>query len=128
MTTTTVSSIPVYKEEDLRQITTLIHNIRSERIFHSLWMTYLKSGMGQLKENQTSPAIWPMIVKTMAKQAINADASENEACTTLVHDRLREFNDKLQRYQTELDLLKNRLSNGHREKVYQTIETLTEQN
>ncbi|CAF4335458.1 unnamed protein product [Adineta steineri] len=126
MTTTTASSTPVHNEEDLREITSLIHNIRSEQIFHSLWMTYLKSGMGQLKENQTGPAIWLVIVKTMAKQAINAGASENDACTTLVHDRLRQINDKIQKYQTELDLAKSRLPNDQ-EAVYQTIETLIEQ-
>ncbi|CAF1489852.1 unnamed protein product [Adineta steineri] len=126
MTTTTASSIPVYKEEDLRQITSLIHKIRSEEILHSLWMTYWKSGMGQLIENQTGPTIWPMIVKTIAKQAINADAAENDACTTLVHDRLREYNDKIQKYQTELGVLKSRLPNDG-ETVYQTIETLIEQ-
>ncbi|CAF4086388.1 unnamed protein product [Adineta steineri] len=126
MTTTTTSSIPVHNKEDLRQITTLIHKIRSEQIFHSLWMTYLKSGIGQLIENQTGPAIWPMIVKTMAKQAINAGAAENDACMSLVHDRLREFNDNIQKYEIEIDLLRNRLSND-RETIYQTIETLIEQ-
>ncbi|CAF1364388.1 unnamed protein product [Adineta steineri] len=124
MTTTTASSIPVHNEEDLRQITSLTHKIRSEQIFQSLWITYWKSGMGQLIENQIGPTIWPVIVKTMAKQAINAGASENDACMSLVHDRLRQFNHKIQNHQTELGLLKSRLPNDHRETVYQTIETL----
>ncbi|CAF2989680.1 unnamed protein product [Rotaria sp. Silwood2] len=123
---TTVSSVPSQNEQDLRDMAILIHRIKSEQIFQSLWMTYLKSGTGQLKVDPIGPSVWPLQVRTIVKQANKTGSNENVTCMALVKDRLHEFNVRIQQYQTELDIYKYRLQ-GNRETIYQTIETFIQQ-
>ncbi|CAF4608327.1 unnamed protein product, partial [Rotaria socialis] len=56
---TITSSASVRYEQELRQMAILIYRIKSEQIFQSLWITYLKSGTGQLHINQRGPSVWP---------------------------------------------------------------------
>ena len=124
--TADLSSATSHEEEDLRQTALLMHKLISEQLFQSVWVAYFKSGTAQLKMNQTGPSIWPLNVKTMVKQAIDAGTDENDACMKLVQDRLRESHAKIQNYQTELDHLKNHIQ-GDREAIYQKIERYLQQ-
>ena len=124
--TTDSPLVSSHEEEDLRQIAVLMHKLVSEQLFQSVWAAYFKSGTGLLQINQRGPSIWPLHVKATVKQAIDAGTDENTACMKLVQDRLREFHDKIQNHQTELDHLKNHLP-GDQEAIYQTIERYLQQ-
>ncbi|CAF2037669.1 unnamed protein product [Rotaria magnacalcarata] len=126
-TTTTASSTSSQNEQDLRQMAILIHRIKSEQIFQSLWMTYLKSGTGQLKIDQIGPPIWPLQVRTIVKQANKAADNQNDACMQLVQERLDEFKTKVQQYEIQINNLKHRLQ-GNKEAIFRTIETFIQQN
>ncbi|CAF2831409.1 unnamed protein product [Rotaria sp. Silwood2] len=127
ITTTITSSASVRYEQDLRQIAELIHKIKSLEILLSLWMTYLKSGTGQLHFNQRGPSVWPNQVKTIIKKINNRVGNENDACMQLVQERLDKFRTKIQQYEIRLDNLKHRLQ-GDKDTIFRTIETFIQQN
>ncbi|CAF4548417.1 unnamed protein product [Rotaria socialis] len=124
---TITSSASVRYEQELRQMAILIYRIKSEQIFQSLWITYLKSGTGQLHINQRGPSVWPTQVQTIVKQANNAADNQNDACMKLVQERLDEFKTKIQQYEIQINNLKHRLQ-GNKEAIFRTIETFIQQN
>jgi hypothetical protein len=124
--TTTTSNIV----EDLRQVAILIHQIMSSHILHSLWTTYLKSGMGELKGQQqltqASVLFWPLKVKSMVTKDIRAGTNEHDACMTFVQKRLSELEENMKQYRTELNVRESRL-HGYTQAIRRAIETFVQQ-
>ena len=99
-------------EEDLRQIAILMHKLAVNNLQKDLWMTYIKSGTGRLKQpevNETfipSPRIWPVKVKSfiLPKRITTNMSSEDEdnACLDVVDRFMCELNSKCEHYQQQL--------------------------
>jgi hypothetical protein len=122
--------------EELRKIAMLIYKMMFIRTYHTLWMTYLKSGMGQLISQSQKPlpiystnlTIWPKQVQTILKSSIKTDKTdENKICNTFVNNYLHELDGELKKYQIELNIKINNF-NGYTLRIGQMIETYIETN
>ena len=102
-----ISSVKHIKKE-LRQIAILMYKIMSIQMSYSLWTIYLKSGIGTLNSDQPHAIkVWPIEVKSLVmKQATN----EDETCLSYVNNYLRHLDEKMKRYQTELNTKKGHLN------------------
>lgn len=110
--------------EELRQMAILMYQWSMAHLQKSLWMAYLQSGTGQLKSTHptdvTGPHIWPPEV-TQSMMNTNKSA-DDPTCLTYVTQYVCELNDKIEQYQSALDVNKSRLSN-----YVQTLETYVQQ-
>jgi hypothetical protein len=103
--------------------------------YHTLWMTYLKSGMGQLISPSPKPLIyptnlpiWPKQVKAIVKSSTKMNKTdENTIFNTFVNNYLRELDSELKKYQIKLNIKINNFNN-HTLPIRQMIETYIETN
>ena len=99
-------------EEDLRQIAILMHKLAVNNLQKDLWMTYIKSGTGRLKQPEVhetfthGPRVWPVKVKSfiLSKRTTTNMSSEDEdkACLDVVDRFMRDLNGKYEQYQQQL--------------------------
>ena len=106
--------------EELRHMAILMYQGSMTHLQKSLWMAYLQSGTGQLKSTHPTdvpgPHIWPPEV---TQSMMNTkESTDDHACLSYVTQYVCELNDKIQQYQSALDVNKSRLSN-----YVQTLET-----
>lgn len=115
---------PISKDniEELRKIAILVYKTKFIQNYQALWMTYLKSGMGQLplisqsqQQQQliypTNLPIWPKEMKAIMQQQQQSLAKksektvdENDICKTFANNYLDELNAELKQHQTELHI------------------------
>lgn len=126
--TATTTGATANNEEQLYEVAIFTHKMKCEQIFESLWLVYLRSGLGQLYPNQIGPSVWPINVKTTVQEETQKELNTNDACLSLVQQRLHGFKTRIQAYHTELDTCKSCLPDYYREPIYQTIERFIEQN
>ena len=121
--------------EQLRQIGILIYKIIFRRTHHSLWLTYFKSGTGQLiiqaKEQfnySTNLPIWPKEINTLVQKPTHINKkNENEFYMNFVNNHLRILDNQLKENECEL----NKRITGipdYSLQIQQLIETYIEQN
>ncbi|CAF3116190.1 unnamed protein product [Rotaria sp. Silwood2] len=117
------------KIEELRQIGILIYQFSMINLQKSLWMTYWKAGMGQLKSSNgmkdnndhIGPQLWPLEVQSEIKMSTSNE--NNDACQVFVTRYLAELDDRMKHYENELSNKKNQFSDS-----IQTIETFVQEN
>ena len=128
-------TIPKNNMDELRKLAVGIYKIMFIQTSHTLWMTYLKSGMGQLISPSQEPPIyptnlriWPKQVKVILKSSTRMDKTdENEICNTFVNNYFHELDSELKKYQFELNIKINNF-NGYTLTIQQMIETYIETN
>lgn len=99
------------KVEDFRQIALCIHHIKYNENIYSLWMVYLKSGMGELQQKQQQHnsrhtlivQVWPTSIKSKVKKDIRSGIKEYDACLAYVKDRLNTFEKNIAKAQAHLN-------------------------
>ncbi|CAF1097680.1 unnamed protein product [Adineta ricciae] len=153
-TTTTTVSNSVINIEQLRQIALLIHKIGLNNLNISLWITYLCSGTGQMKNIQehlekqdfteeelptgaatTSQAsrllLWPQEVKTslIKNKYTTLELSDigHQTCLQYVHHRIRQFRDSNTYYDEQLQERKKQLNNGLIQNIENAIRQFVEE-
>jgi hypothetical protein len=136
ITTSTSNKNTTTHIESLRHIAILIYKIMFIEIYHALWTTYLKSGMGQLiipsqakqSSYSTTVPIWPKQIKILA-QLTNGKKTvdEHEFYLKFVQDYLHEFNQRSTQYQMELNL-KAKNVQGYSLTIQKIIQTYIERN
>jgi hypothetical protein len=102
-------------EEDLRYLTILLHKSTVLNLQRDLWLTYVKSGTGRLKEiehtqllltNNSGPYIWPVKIKSfLLSKRITTEMNsydEHQACLDIVYQFIQDLNVKDGEYQQEL--------------------------
>jgi hypothetical protein len=129
--------IPIVKNnmEELPKMAILIYQMMLTETYHTLWMTYLKSGMGQLISPSPKPLIyptnlpiWPKQVKAIVKSSTKMNKTdENTIFNTFVNNYLREQDSELKKYQIKLNIKINNFNN-HTLPIRQMIETYIETN
>ena len=107
------SSIDV---ESLRQVAILKHQIAALQISKQISLIYLQSGKGELKEPEAeiTPVdrrVWPTQVKSamLAAKSTTYEGDEHLACVHLVHQRVRQMEEKIQWCQRQVDEAKQSL-------------------
>jgi hypothetical protein len=119
---------------DLQKIALAIYQIMVIQIYHLLWTTYLKSGMGQLiiqpKEQlicSTNLPIWPKEVKTIIQSTNIDQINKNKFCMNFVNHQLHALDNQLKQYQTELNIKANNFQ-GYSLTLQQMVETYVANN
>jgi hypothetical protein len=116
--------------QEFRYVAILMHKIILLDIIHSLWITYRKSGMGDLpsmlQANHSNTNVWPTEVQSLIKQKQIQNINEDEACLMFVNNCLQKLNDKNQEYRKELHFRTSRLRN-YTPRIQQTMEKYIEQ-
>ena len=100
----------------LRRIAILKHQIGDLHISKQISLIYLRSGKGELRQpgpeiTPVDRCVWPAQVKSAmlaAKPAID-EGDEHLAYVNLVHQRIRQMEEKIQQYQRQLDEAKQSL-------------------
>jgi hypothetical protein len=118
----------------LRHIAILIYKITLLQMYQILWITYFKSGMGQLiVQSQDRPmylthiAIWPKQIKTLVQSTTMNKTIENEACMTFVNNNIRQLDMHLKQYELQLKIQTTNFY-GYTVTIQQTIEAYIKQN
>jgi hypothetical protein len=129
--------------EELRKIAILIYKIMFIQNYQALWMTYLKSGTGQLlliNQSQeqklmypTNLPIWPKEMKAIIQQQSSTKKdkktiNENEICMTFVNNSLHELDTELKKYQIELSIKINHFNGSYTITIQKRIEKYIEEN
>ena len=102
--------------EDFRQIAICIHHVKYNGHLFSLWMAYLKSGMGELQTQSSSSRntltahVWTASIKSKVKQDIRTGVKEYDACLTYVKAQLNTFEKNIAKAQSHLNDRMKRLS------------------
>jgi len=120
--------------EELRQIALLMHQLHVLDLEKSLWDTYLKSGIGSFKADQSHIKIWPSEVKAMIRFArrsttisdINQINILDDHCYQFVNNQLREFNEKQQQLRQQL-IRKKKQFYHYRDPMDQILQTLVQE-
>ena len=130
-------NIPIGKNNmhELPKIAIVIYKTIFIQNYHTLWMTYLRSGMGQLLSPSQEPLIyptnlpiWPKQVKVILKSSTKMDQTdENKIFNTFVNHYLHELDSEMKKYQIELNIKINNF-NGYTLTIQQMIETYIETN
>ncbi|CAF0942011.1 unnamed protein product [Didymodactylos carnosus] len=101
------SSIDV---ESLRQVAILKHQIAALQISKQISLIYLQSGKGELKEPEAEITsvdrrVWSTQVKSamLAAKSTTYEGDEHLACVHLVHQRVRQMEEKIQWCQRQVD-------------------------
>jgi hypothetical protein len=93
------------KMKDLRRLTILTYRTRLIQMYHTLWSTYLQSGTGILKGKELPGVqVWPLEV-----QSLPMKPTTHEACLACVNNYLRQLDDRMETYRTELNTMKGPL-------------------
>lgn len=94
----------------LRQIAILKHQIDALHSSKQISLIYLRSGKGELREPEpeitpVDRRVWPSQVKSamLAAKPATYQGDEHLACVNLVHQRIRQTEEKIQRYQRQVD-------------------------
>ena len=121
----------------LRHIAILIYKITLIQMYQILWITYLKSGIGQLivqSQEQsmysTHIPIWPKHIKTLIQSTITTTINKtlgNEDCMTFVNHHIHQLDMQLKQYELQLKIQTTNF-HGYTLTVQQTIETYIKQN
>lgn len=120
--------------EDLRQIAIIIYKRMFIRINQNLWITYFKSGIGQLilssKQSFNYPInvhVWPKEVKNLVDGSRDTkDRQKNDVYKNYVDKYLHKLETQLEHYDTELNNRMNCFQN-YALKLQHSIETYIEQ-
>lgn len=104
--------------EQARDIAILMHKIICIEIVQSLWITYQKSGTGNLSSKQSDhqypTKFWPYAVRSHVTQSYmqnpNDISEDHEACLTLVNHCLQQLTRKNDQYRHELNVQTSRLT------------------
>ena len=96
--------------EQLRKIVILIYKVMFIQTHRTLWITYWKSGIGQLLSPSDQQSIypihfhiWPKELKITLQNSMKLNKSnEDEICTNFVQNYLHELNHQLQQYENDL--------------------------
>ena len=101
--TEAASSIDV---ESLRRIAILKHQIAALQINKQISLVYLRSGKGELREPEpeitpVDRRVWPTQVKSA--MSLTREEDEHVAYEHLVHQRVRQTDEQIQRYQRQVN-------------------------
>ncbi|CAF5013944.1 unnamed protein product, partial [Rotaria sp. Silwood1] len=120
--------------DELRDIAILLYKIMLLQIYHRLWTTHLKSGMGQLindSEKQfiypTNLQIWSKEIKAILQSIQKNKTNENKMCLNFVRQYISELDHQLKQNQMEWNRKANNF-NGYTFIVEKLMEKYIEQN
>lgn len=114
--------LPMTKHlEQIRSIAILMYKLLCLEMVHSLWMIYQRSGKGELTTTTTTTTVpmdafvnrkvWPQEVYSFIPLEEVKSSEDEELCLNLVHDCLRQVNEKSEEYRRELRVSTSSLSN-----------------
>ena len=112
--------------ETLGQITILLYQLKMIDLEKSLWTIYFKSGIGQVKPNQSTLKIWPTCVKSMIQSLKGMTTISDNICFEFVIEQQSDLNEKHQQIQQELSQKKKQF-HGYTNRIEEILETFIEQ-
>lgn len=124
-----------YHRNELRKIALLIYKRKVLQMYHLLWTTYLKSGIGQLMNDSeqqfnyptTNLQIWPKELKTILNSRNIHETNENKVYMNFTQDYINEFDHELKQNQTEWNRQVNSF-NGYTLNIEKFLENYIEKN
>ncbi|CAM4969512.1 unnamed protein product [Rotaria socialis] len=134
LSTMAIQTTNHHDRKKLRHIVILLHKIKVIPMYHRLWTTYLKSGLGHLMMESkqkfnypTNLKIWPKEMKTMLQSAMIDATNEHEIFVDFVNHHLHELDHQFKHIQMEWNRKANNF-NGYTLIVEKLFEKYIEQN
>ncbi|CAF2064739.1 unnamed protein product, partial [Rotaria magnacalcarata] len=92
--------------EELRHVAILMYKMLLLEKLQTLWITYRKSGMGEMQQTRSTMdvglKIWPFEIRSRIKHVKNANITDDEKCQLFVDHCQKKLNDQNEIYRNQL--------------------------